>query len=187
MDDNTAAGWLITIGYSAAAACAGAAASAPLQSDAPSRDRALWLVICLTTIALSINKQLDLQSHLTAFGREMAQSDGWYAERRWVQAAFVFGISLSGATLLATLLLKARASALSLKFALFGLVVLGLFTMIRAVSIHHVDQLLRLEVAGTRWTFALEIGGAALILVAGIAYFRQSRKTETRNGITPLK
>jgi hypothetical protein len=166
------------VSYFAAAA---AAAAATMQPRAVRRDRATWLFICLSTAALGINKQLDLQSYITSFGREMARADGWYPERRSVQAASVYIIGLCGAALLAALLWRVRASASAVKVALFGLIVLGVFVMIRAVSIHHVDRLMRVELAGTRWTAILELGGATLILAASLAYSRRNKAETGRN------
>ena len=50
----------------------------------------------MTLTALGINKQLDLQSLLTQLLRDAAQFQGWYADRRHYQFAFVVAIAAAG-------------------------------------------------------------------------------------------
>ncbi|MGB3209088.1 MAG: hypothetical protein WBB19_00135 [Desulforhopalus sp.] len=43
--------------------------------------RWIWFGLFLAFVFLGVNKQLDLQTLLTAFGRNIARQQGWYAER----------------------------------------------------------------------------------------------------------
>lgn len=53
------------------------------------RGRVFWAMVALLLAALAVNKQLDLQSALTAAGRCLARAQGWYGERRLVQLGFI--------------------------------------------------------------------------------------------------
>src|SRR3954447_15179514 len=85
--------WLITIGYFVAA---GLCFWAGRREREMSLGRArrwhapvFWFSLCGVLVALGFNKQLDLQSDFTEFGRSMAKEEGWYENRRIVQAIFV--------------------------------------------------------------------------------------------------
>src|SRR4051812_44846770 len=67
---------------------------------APGRDTKLvpyeshvWWSFVVIVVALGINKQLDLQTALTEIGRILAREEGWYGERRIVQAAFLGSVA----------------------------------------------------------------------------------------------
>ena len=60
-------------------------------SDSGMLQQRFWLVVCLLMLALGVNKQLDLQSLITAMGRYYAERDGWLEYKRYVQ----FGVIIS--------------------------------------------------------------------------------------------
>jgi hypothetical protein len=45
---------------------------------------------------LAANKQLDLQSLMTAADRGMTKAEGWYERRRPIQAIFIIAMALAG-------------------------------------------------------------------------------------------
>ncbi len=51
-----------------------------------------------------MNKQLDLQSMLTAAGRCLSQLQGWYDERRVFQRDFIIGLLITAGLFLALVL-----------------------------------------------------------------------------------
>ena len=55
-----------------------------------------WATVVFYLVALGLNKQLDLQSLLTAVGRDIAVAQGWYAQRKGVQLVFVAVVALVG-------------------------------------------------------------------------------------------
>lgn len=67
------------------------------------RERLFWLLAGLAMLALGINKQLDLQTALTAALRTAARDDGWYGQRRAIQKNFVIAVMVGGASLAAVL------------------------------------------------------------------------------------
>ena len=91
--DPTVMGWVAVAAYLSAAAFAGVAgtrAAFPISSRR--RERLFWLSLFLVLSFLAINKQLDLQSFLTALGRCLSRTQGWYDNRRDVQQDFVLAL-----------------------------------------------------------------------------------------------
>ena len=122
--DPTWIGWLITVAYFAAAWLCFASFR---------RDR-LWFVIGLAVVLLGFNKQLDLQTLLTQIGKQMANQEGWYDQRRQLQAVFgaVFvGLSAAGAV---KIFFAARRQRWPLRLALVGTLVLIAFVMMRVAT-----------------------------------------------------
>ena len=107
---------------------------------------------------LGINKQLDLQSALTEIGRILADKQGWYADRRQIQMAFIAGMAMMGLTLFAATLHLTWGAPASTRWAMLGGIGLVVFVIIRAASFHHVDELLGYRFSGLRVNWLLEMG-----------------------------
>jgi len=142
----------------------------------PVRDRirALWLVLSVFLLLLGINKQLDLQTALTEWGRMMAHSEGWYESRRIVQLAFIAAVILVGLVALRAVLLLAHGGV-GLRSVVGGVVFLACFVVIRASSFHHVDRLLGYDIGNIRLNWVFELGGIAFIAVG--AYRQTARRS----------
>ena len=91
--DPTVMGWVAVAAYISAAAVAGVA-SARGAFPVPNRrrERLFWLSLVLVLSCLAVNKQLDLQSLLTALGRCLSRTQGWYDSRRAVQQDFIVAL-----------------------------------------------------------------------------------------------
>ena len=168
-------GWLTVAGYIIAAISCGRTALQSSDPQGPARNRRLtWLVMTAVMAALALNKQLDLQSLLTDIGRVAARHQGWYAERRSFQKWLVLGtLALSGLTV----------SFLIFRFQTFwkqnvllaaGIALLTTFIIVRAISFHHVDTLLKTKVVGIKLNWAFELGGITIITLASIRTRRTS-------------
>jgi hypothetical protein len=153
--------WLAVAGYLVGAALC----LRQMQAPATRRERLFWLLAGLAMLALGLNKQLDLQTALTAWGRQMARDGGWFAERRAVQRRFILvgmvtlGIS---AIWLAWLVRGLRAQVF---IVLGGLYLLGAFVLVRAASFHHFDVALRAPVLGLKLHTVLELAGIAVVIL----------------------
>lgn len=137
---------------------------AVIQREQPNVARKFWFCISLLVFGLGINKQLDLQTWLTEFGRDMAMLHGWYSYRRMVQFGFIAGLMVLG---LLCALGMARWARLADQYAVraaIGLAILLVFVLMRATSFHHLDRLLGIELA-TNVTFnaAFELVGVCVI------------------------
>ena len=139
-------------------------------------ERLFWILLCLLLVALTINKQLDLQSALTAFARCLSKVQGWYESRRYVQTGFILGLLAASLVFLIALILTMRRSLRRTWAAVLGVVLLTGFVAIRAVGFHHFDILIKSDISGFRINWLLELGGIGLILANTIALLVSSRK-----------
>ncbi|QRZ13338.1 hypothetical protein JWJ88_01355 [Paracoccus methylovorus] len=137
--------------------------------------RGLWLTIAVLMAFLAVNKQLDLQTALTATGRCMARAQGWYDNRRLVQLAFIAGLVLGVVITLvwATKILRGHMRRNGL--ALLGLAVLCGFVLVRAVGFHHVDMLISADFANVGYNFWFENAGLLLIAINAVVLLRRGR------------
>ncbi len=168
--DPTWWGWGTVAAYALAALLSVVAAR---HKDA--RERGFWLLLAVLMAALCVNKQLDLQSALTAAGRCIARAQGWYGERRAVQTEFILALLAASAAFCAGLLLAMRRHLGRLLAAILGLGLVVAFVAVRAVGLHHVDALINLRVAGIRANPLLELPGIALIAANAAARIRPAR------------
>ena len=126
----------------------------------------VWLALALLMLALAINKQLDLQSLLTAVARHSAQKQGWYGQRRAVQLGFVLTAAAIGGAVGWAVARRLRSRGGPIRLAGLGSVVLLAFIVVRAASFHHADAALMSGAGAVRLNHLLELGGIALIAVA---------------------
>jgi hypothetical protein len=171
LHDQTFLGWFTTGAYLAAASlCAFASqacvAGRRVHSSESRRLAFFWGVIAAGLTLLAINKQLDLQTVFTDALRGQAQRDGWYEQRRGLQALFVLvsgGIAVGGLWLLVRVLGPRWREHLLL---LGGLVVLSGYLMLRVADIERVGEMTGVSLAaeGLRW--AVEWTGLVMIFVA---------------------
>ena len=163
--DPTVSGWLTAAAYSIVAVlCLDAARRA-----SPGRIRFFWSAAALVLIFLAINKQLDLQSLLTQWGRDAARAQGWYDRRRAVQAAFIVAAGLTGVACWGWIIWWLRGSSYALKTALAGLSLLGFFVLLRASAFYHLATLSGPDSEDGSMLWVLEI--ASLAILAWGAWF----------------
>ncbi|MEW4569755.1 hypothetical protein AB1L88_17975 [Tautonia sp. JC769] len=203
--DPSIMGWLTVVAYFLAAIACGFAARAERRKDlgvrvvhpvfwkldpvrlspptgarSPRRRALFWWILVLALVLLGVNKQLDLQSLLTAVGRRLAQEQGWYQERQAVQRAFIAGVAIAGAGGLALLAVLFRSVLLRRPLAAIGLVFLYTFVLIRAASFHHVDAFLKDDFLGIRMNWLLELGGISCVLSSAIRVLLEARRGTRR-------
>ena len=152
-------GWITVAAYLAAAVLALRAG----RGEAAARVRLFWFALGAGLLLLAVNKQLDLQSALTAAGRCAAKAGGWYDHRAGVQRAFVGTVGLSAVIAAAALATFMRRHLCRLWPAILGACALLAFVAIRAAGFHHVDRLIGQGAFGVTVNLALELGGLALI------------------------
>ena len=175
--DPTWQGWATVLVYLTTVGLALAAAGQPGPADGHrTRERIFWLVTALVMAALAVNKQLDLQSALTAAGRCLAQAQGWYDRRRPVQIGFLAGLAILALVFLGVLLKLLKGSLLRSILPVVGLVFVCAFVLMRATGFHHADRLLGLPVLGMRANTVLEWTGPLLISLGAVRVFRSSRR-----------
>lgn len=168
-NDPTLLGWLTVAGYLAAALCAWQAAAAARRAGV-GFDRRFWLACCAAMAVLAVNKQLDFHTLITDLARYLAVQHDLYQQRRAYQKAFIAAVALGAGVAGAALWLAMRRRDGSLRLALAGLALCGLYVLVRAASFHHADALLRTTVLGVRWDRGVELAGLAVVAIAAWRY-----------------
>lgn len=126
-----------------------------------------WGLVIALFVFLGINKQIDLQTWLTMFGREMSKRQGWYEQRATVQTVFVLLVAVSSVVTLSVLLALTRDLLPRHVPALIGLAILAVFLVTRAASFHDVEAAMQCEILGMRLSWYLEMAG--IVCVGGCA------------------
>jgi len=170
-------GWLTVVAYGLAAAACGLAArrAGPVRGPAGARRNA-WILMTALMAFLCLNKQLDLQSLATDLGRVLARTQGWYDERRAFQKGLVISTLAVASIAAGLVIIRFWRFWRNHRLLLAGIAFLGTFVVVRAISFHHVDVLLRTRVAGVKMNWFLELTGIALI---GLAALRAHRHPST--------
>jgi hypothetical protein len=155
-DNPTFLGWSVVAFYGLAAlSCAVAA----MKSGAPG----IWWILALALTFLGVNKQLNLQTLLIVVLRHVSYVGGWWGHRRAVQLVFsvVFGLGIG--LLLVWLASHNREFFETHRQVFWGVIVLGVFVGLRAATINHADEFLRVNLRDEDWAWVLEISGSVLI------------------------
>lgn len=127
---------------------------------------AFWVGTAALLLALALNKQLDLQTALTAFGRCISHAQGWWEYRRPVQLGFILVLLWGMVWAMRRVMAQMNRRLLRQnRLALVGLGVLCAFVLMRAVGFHLVDSLIGLRIAGIPLNFLFENIGLILIAI----------------------
>jgi hypothetical protein len=185
LGDNTPIGWFTVGIYAICFSLSALLAKRELREGEFGR---FWLVLAVLLLLLGVNKQLDLQSWLTQFGRDLALSQGWYGQRQGVQIVFIVIMMLGGVLALLWGSWRWRDLWQMHSWACVGLVLLGVFVLVRAASFHHVDALLHLRLGPISGNGLMENGALALILVEGVrTWFFPRDFVDAQEAGAPLK
>lgn len=144
-----------------------------------------WFLCGLALFIFGLNKQLDLHQLITQYGRDWARADGWYENRRAVQAIFIKCLAGGAVAIFLAVLWALRGMTLRYYIALTGLVFLGFYVLIRAASFHHVDQFLGLGTQGFRLAWLVEMGGIAITAAAALLPERATPENGVRENQPP--
>lgn len=168
--DPSLIGWLTVAAYGVTAVlCLGAWRRSDVRAVSW-----FWLILSVLLFALMINKQLDLQSALTASARCLSQMQGWYEDRRVVQVGFILAILVFGVMVAVLMLWALRRHLGQVGVALIGFILLICFVLIRAAGFHNFDALLKAEILSIRINWLLELSGIALIALNAVWMARRS-------------
>lgn len=133
-----------------------------------------WLLTGIVLAFFGLARGLGFAEALTATGRETAHEGGWYEVRRGFQALVVGAVGalwLVSTTLAAWRFPERRRRYLPAALIMIFIVC---FAALRAVSLHHVDQLLyNHELAGMRPVVIIELGALAALAMACAGTFAQ--------------
>ncbi len=124
-----------------------------------------WWILSAILLALGIYKLLDLQTAVVEMGRTVASAHRWYARRRPLQLALIFGLGLGSAAAMALAVWVARKAPAPTRLASVVGVALAGFVAIRTISFHAIDRFLDSGLAGLKANWVIELGGIVVILV----------------------
>lgn len=175
--DPSIMGWVTVWAYFTTALLAlilGCKSKRKFPSETCKAQRNFWLIVSVVMLSLGVNKQLDLQSLITAMGKYYAIRDGWYDNKRVVQFAAISAILAIAALSLALFFYHMRDLLKTNWLAILGLVFLMVFIVTRATSFHHMDIFLHTSIAGLRMNWILELGGISAIAISTASKLRSN-------------
>ncbi len=174
LGDPTLTGWGIAGAYGVAAVLALKAWRGPTR-------RFGW-VLAVVLILLMLNKQLDLQSAMTAIAKCMAKAQGWYENRRPIQLGFALIVLALAIAMVSVLARAAWRRPADTGVALGGMILLSIFVAMRAAQIHRAEFWPVAEGLGPMLARAMEPLGIALIAghAAGRLWLRKRPSTDSR-------
>lgn len=174
--DPTAMGWVTTLGYALGAAlCFWVSLRCRFRDTTTSvgRQAQFWLALGIIMGALAVNKQLDLQMWFWQTGKTFAKSHGLYENRRFIQWASMGGIVLAATSVVLYFKRLMRGAFREYALALLGVLFILCFVIIRASSLHHIDQVLGWQVGGVKVNWILEDAGILLVILAAVLALRK--------------
>lgn len=130
--DPTPVGWTITVAYAIVA----------WRCWRTPHPRWFWTATAVALALLCVNKQLDLQTEITASLRSLAKEQGWYATRRGVQVGAVIVALLLVAFAAGAVLRALRNDLRWIWPAVAGWALIGTYIALRITSLHETDVLL---------------------------------------------
>lgn len=163
--DASGSDWITVAAYVIAAVLAGLAARAAARRSEP-RERLFWALVAGLLVFLGINELFDLQTVLTLVGKQWSLEQGWYEDRRVYQFEFIVALAVLGALGGVAAVWLTRSAHRAVRWAVLGLVFIGVFILVRAASFHHVDALLGMGPSAFNWGSVQEMLG---ILIVGLA------------------
>jgi len=173
IEHPTFAGWLTVALY--------LATSLSCWRSGGEAERCAWRSIAIVFLALGVNKLLNLETALTAFGRAVAHLQGWYERRQPVQMVLIGLAVMSCVFVVITLLTWMRRAPIATWLALMGTTFTLTFVLIRAISYHDVDRFLLERILGVPWNFAIEMGGISVVLLA--SQWRQAGHSKSTSAL----
>jgi len=144
------------------------------HSQASYREQYFWLFLIFILFALGATKNLNFHVLLIEVGRHIAKNEGWFENRKLVQAWFAYvlsGIIFCSALYILVLNRKLwRNNALSL----IGVSILCFYVIIRATSICHVAFIPDSFSEGQfRFTDIIEFFGILGIFVDAVTHYKK--------------
>jgi hypothetical protein len=162
-------GWLRTSGYLLAATAAFVAGRREIRSHGIGSDwwPRIWFVAAAILLVMALVRGSDLVHLLPDLGRRRARSEGWYQDRRELQALVIAAVGAALVGTVAVVLWWVPANRR--QYLPEAIVVLALvaFAAVRLVSLHQVDALLyRRRIHGVKLDAVIELVllAAAIVL-----------------------
>lgn len=134
--------------------------------------RLLWLTIALIMLLLGLNSQFSFIELLTQFGRKTVVSHNLYNSRAVIQNWLALTIFVAILTLFVSLKTFLRQTWLYHCFPLGCFILILVFNLIRALSLHEIDLLLKYNIFDHSLGSFLELLGASALILSLVLQFR---------------
>lgn len=171
--DLTIHGWVVFFAYfTVAGLCYRAASRCWRDPGTSTRLCRVWIALSAILVPLGINKQLDLHVWLNAFGRGLAESEGWYQNRWIAQVTFFALFAMAVVIAILSLIWLGWGHLRLVAGALLGMAGLAAFLLIRAVSFDVLD--IRTYMGGVPLHEVLEMAGLLLVGVSAASYTKRT-------------
>ena len=150
------------------------------------RDRPILVAVAAMGLGLGVSLLLGFAGLLASEGRDIAAGEGWYAERRPVQAAAVLGILIvSGAAIMLLPRLLRDCSPLA-RLLVAVMVLLAAYVSVHTISLHQLDAVLNQETLyGIRSGDWVEIALVAIAAVVAASMRGASACSGSRTASSP--
>lgn len=175
--DPTFIGWFITFAYFATAVVSFRLALKLKRHEGNLADARVWFGLGAMMLFLCFNKQLDLQTLLTDFGRSLSKQQGWYESRRKFQLAFIVSIVLFNILLAFYSFRHMKGFVKKYRLAFVGFFLLMTFIFIRASSFHHLDTVVNWSFWEIKLNWILEVSAITSILLSSLLSSRDISKS----------
>jgi len=169
--DPTFMGWLITAAYLIVSVLCGVCAWRTDRISPISRFRhhcAFWWCLAVAMLLMGINKQLDIQCLFIAVIKKIALNQGWYSQHQTLQVWFIACIAIFGLVLLIWLGWKLKGLWRQYGLALFGILLLITFVIIRAAPLNHVAGFYGWQPVIGLINSILELAGIGLVGISAL-------------------
>ena len=110
-----------------------------------------WLLTAAIFLVMAIGRAVDLGDLITRYGRDQAYAQGWYDNRRKVQALVVGSVGAVWVITVAMALWRVPARQRRYLPAAIAVFTLMCFVGVRAISLHQIDALMyHRDIAGAQ-------------------------------------
>jgi hypothetical protein len=151
------------------------------QGAMPRQERQAWHLITLVMVLLAITRLFDWPAIVVDFARSYTVRHGWYAMRSVMQIGAIALVAVSAAVGVAVLLKNEHGLPRAAVIALCSTFLLLAFFTTRAVSLHAVDVVFGLSIAGVRLHWMIEIAGILAVCLGARMRLRASKTRITRS------
>jgi hypothetical protein len=132
---------------------------------AGSKERTIWLIEAVALFVLAVSTAINAPGLATDTLRAIAVDDGWYALRGNAQGQLIAMLIGVFAVAAIVSVYWSRSAALPASLALLATLLLITFIVVRAISLHAIDQLVFMRIAGVTVSSIFEAGGIVAILM----------------------
>ena len=125
-----------------------------------------WLIAAWCLLLLGFTREINLHTFFTRFVRILAQEEGWYLERRTLQAGVLIAVCGMGLGVLGVAVWFLHGARWPYLLAFGGILFLIGYAVARLVSFHYVDVLLAQEFGGITLNHFVELGATLCVIAA---------------------